>query len=199
MIAEGFAHTRSKKRYMLTMLVFALISEIPYNLMMGGELIGPFHQNVMFTFLIAMALMTLIERVMLLNRGRAVKLLLVGMICLCGVVLGTAMFVDYSGFGVLTVLVFYIAKLMPNKYMTFAIQFFGLWVINWTFLGGEVIILSNGAELPKQGLAVLSLVFILLYNGKKSLSGKADKAFKYFSYAFYPVHILVLSLVTLYL
>ena len=66
-------------------------------------------------------------------------------------------------------------------------------------LGGKVILLPGGYLLPEQGLAILSLAFIWLYNGKKTLTGKPERAFKYFSYLFYPAHILLLSLISMYL
>ena len=55
---EGFFHTKDLKRYMGRMLVFALVSEIPFNLMLSGSLIYPFHQNVLWSFLISLGLMT---------------------------------------------------------------------------------------------------------------------------------------------
>ncbi len=197
-ITEGYIHTSNKKKYTLTMLVFALISEIPYNLMMGGEIIGPFHQNVMFTFLIALLLLMLIDKIVSGKMHLFLKILLIAAVCLLGFVAGTLTLVDYLGFGVLTVLIFYIARLMPKRYLEMIVQAIGLWVINWELLGGMVIILPNGFEFPEQGLALCSLVFIWLYNGKKKLSGTADRVFKYFSYFFYPAHILILSLIALY-
>ena len=56
MIVEGYFHTRSVKKYMLRMLVFAVVSEIPFNLMAGGRIFYPIHQNVLWTFLIALVL-----------------------------------------------------------------------------------------------------------------------------------------------
>jgi hypothetical protein len=198
-ISEGYVHTSDKKKYMRNMLLFALLSEIPYNLMMGGELYGPFHQNVMFTFLIALACLWLIDRVLAMGCHLIFKLALLGGICVLSVVAGTLAFVDYLGFGVLTVLVFYLARLMPKRYLEMGVQLVGLWAINWVALGGKVILLPGGYMLPEQGLAILSLAFIWLYNGKKTLTGKPERAFKYFSYLFYPAHILLLSLISMYL
>ena len=53
-IAEGYYHTSDFKRYAKRLLLFALISEIPFNLMMGSSVINPFHQNVMFTLLLGL-------------------------------------------------------------------------------------------------------------------------------------------------
>ena len=47
-------------------------------------------------------------------------------------------------------------------------------------------------EVPEQGLAVLALVPIWLYNGKE---GPHGRAIQYACYAFYPVHLLALALV----
>lgn len=60
--AEGFRRTGDRKRYMLRMLIFALISEIPFNFFYGGAAIYPFHQNVLFTFLLALCLMAGVEK-----------------------------------------------------------------------------------------------------------------------------------------
>ena len=62
MIAEGFFHTKNLKKYATRMLVFALISEIPFNLVMGSRIFYPLHQNVLWTFLIGIGLMWINEK-----------------------------------------------------------------------------------------------------------------------------------------
>lgn len=57
LLVEGFVHTGNRKKYAVRMLVFALISEVPFNLMMEHRLFGPFHQNVLWTFLIGIGMM----------------------------------------------------------------------------------------------------------------------------------------------
>jgi hypothetical protein len=198
-ITEGYLHTRNRKNYIRQMFLFALLSEIPYNLMMGGELIGPFHQNVMFTFWIALLLLALLDKLFASRWPLFVKALLTALICLLSVVAGTLAFVDYSGFGVLTVLIFYLARKMPNRFLCMGMQAAGLWLINGIFLGGKILLLPYGLEFPEQGLALLSLVLIWAYNGEKSLSGKKETAFKYGAYLFYPLHIFLLSMMSLYL
>lgn len=48
LIVEGFIHTSSRKRYGIRLLAFAIISEIPWNLVHTGTLLYP-GQNVFFT------------------------------------------------------------------------------------------------------------------------------------------------------
>lgn len=52
--AEGYYHTSNFKQYCKRLLAFALISELPFNLMVGGRWLYPFHQNVMFTLLLGL-------------------------------------------------------------------------------------------------------------------------------------------------
>ena len=62
-IVEGFYQTHDRKKYIRRMLVFALISEIPFDLMTSGVWFYPFHQNVMMTFLIGLLMLSWMERV----------------------------------------------------------------------------------------------------------------------------------------
>ena len=60
MIVEGYLHTHDLRRYLFRMLVWALISEIPFDLMYGGTVFYTYHQNVLCTFLLIMLLIMLI-------------------------------------------------------------------------------------------------------------------------------------------
>ena len=63
LIAEGFVHTKNVRKYMLRLLLFAVISEIPFNLFYSSRVFNPFHQNVMFTLLYGLCAIYLISRI----------------------------------------------------------------------------------------------------------------------------------------
>ncbi len=63
LICEGYLHTRNQKRYLLRLLMFAFISEIPFNLMQSGSLVLPAKQNVFFTLLFGALLIYIQEHV----------------------------------------------------------------------------------------------------------------------------------------
>ena len=62
LLAEGCRRTSDRLRYFLRLLVWAVLSEIPFNLMYVGSIFYPFHQNVLWTFLISLALISLIDQ-----------------------------------------------------------------------------------------------------------------------------------------
>lgn len=61
-ISEGFSHTSDRKRYAKRLLLFALISEIPFDLLYGSTVFYPFHQNVLFTLLLGLLAVSTIDR-----------------------------------------------------------------------------------------------------------------------------------------
>ena len=63
MAVEGYFHTRNFKKYMLRMLLFAVLSEVPFDLMYGGTWFYPVHQNVLWTFLFGLLGIHLMEQV----------------------------------------------------------------------------------------------------------------------------------------
>ena len=192
MAVEGYFHTHSLKRYLLRMLVFALLSEIPFDLMYGGVAFYPVHQNVIWTFLLGLLGVWLMEQVR--KKGKTWMYLLVCVLVVpAGLVLGTLCMVDYYGVGVLTVFVFYF--LHGRKWWCFLGQLAALYWLNVELLGGlmyPVQLFGMEFELCQQGLALLALIPIWLYRGRQ---GYHSKPFQHLCYAFYPVHMLLLVVV----
>lgn len=192
-IAEGYRKTRDRKKYRNRLFLFALCSEIPFNMMTGGYFINPFHQNVLFTFWLALLMLDLINWGW--DKGEVKRWSSIAAACVLGWMLGILTMVDYGGYGVLTVLLFYFGGKLKNGWL---LELAGLVLINGVLMDGMYFPVSIGSlsfEFPQQGLAVLALIPIWLYNGEQ---GPHNRVIQYVCYAFYPVHILILSILWLY-
>ena len=190
MIVEGYFHTKNLKKYVLRLLLFAVISEIPFNLAMGSSLFFPIHQNVLWSFLISIGFIHWNEKV---KEKQLWKRILVGLATICiGYLVGIITFVDYYNAGIFMVLVFYFFR--SKKWWCYLGQFICLWYINFEMLGGlsyEIDIFGQTHFIARQGLALLALIPIWLYKGKQ---GYHSKPLQYFYYIFYPLHLLILGL-----
>lgn len=61
LLAEGFYYTKNRLHYGRNLLIFALISELPYNLMKSGRLFYPNAQNIYFTLLLGFCILWLLN------------------------------------------------------------------------------------------------------------------------------------------
>lgn len=193
-IAEGYFMTGNFRKYFRRLFLFALISEIPFNLMYGGNIFYPFHQNVLFTFCIALLFIRWMD--LSKEKGRVQYLISVVASCFLGFLIGTVTMTDYFGFGVLTVFIFYFFHDMKFGWIG---EFAGLFYINAVMMAGLTISFDMAGtvfEIPQQSLALLSLIPIWLYNRKQ---GPHNKAIQMACYAFYPVHMLILAVIWLFL
>lgn len=186
LVAEGFVRTRSRARYARRLLIFALISEVPFDLLAAGRPVYPFHQNVLWTFLIALGCMQLLEWAKADPRPAARFVLGAGAV-LGGFLAGTAFMVDYFGPGVWTVLVFYFFR--GDDWRQRLGQLLCLLFLNGWLLAGQTV-LPGGLALPIQAFAVLALPFIWLYRGRQ---GPHGRTVRWLFYGFYPAHLLVLA------
>jgi len=189
-IAEGYLHTSNFKKYALRLLGFAVVTEIPFNLFYSSRVFNPYHQNVLFTLLLGLMAISVIDKMKKNRKAKniALSVLWLALICVASIV----SFVDYGFLGVLTVVMFYLLRGFPFAWLA---QLAAMVLINIVFFEGLVFnveIFGRTFEIPSQGFAVLSLVPIWLYAGKK---GRTSKLMQYGFYAFYPVHMLVLYLI----
>ena len=184
-LAEGFFHTADRRRYALRLLGLAFVSEVPFDLVQFSTPFFPFHQNTVFTLLLGLWAISGLDRA---RRERTPRRIVLGLLTLAvACLLGGIGFVDYGVMGVLTVVLFYLLRDFPLARLA---HLAAMVLLNIVFFKGQTIPLL-GFDFPIQGFAVLALVPIWLYNGKKGFGGKG---FQWGAYLFYPVHLLVLSL-----
>ena len=185
LIAEGCVYTHDRKKYALRLLLFALISEIPFNLMNSGMIWDPYDQNVLWTLLLGALVCWLMDWA--LKKCTPLSFVLTGAAMVAAYWLLEAFRTDYGGWGMLLVAAFYGVHRAPSGAVVKMIaQAFGLAFFSIGVMGGYLSI-----EL----WSLAALVPIWLYNGQRGFS---NKVVQYGFYAFYPVHILALSLIAIY-
>lgn len=168
LLVEGFFHTRDIRRYTLRLGVFAVISEIPYDLAFRDTVLEFEHQNVFFTLLIGVVMMYALEK----NREWPVKITEVllamwaaGFLC-----------ADYRYKGILLIAVYYFLR----KYRWVKHGAGAAWNLIWN------------RSIQMYGAA--ASIFLIFYNGEK---GASMKYFFYLFYplhllALYGIHHLIL-------
>lgn len=153
LIVEGFFHTRSHVNYLIRLGVFAILSEIPFDLAFHQQLFYWDKQNVFFTLVLGLLALFCLEE---LNVSRLYFVPLI-------ILLAVAYFIkcDYGAGGVLLICMFYQTRNFP---------------IGRIIISALLLYLFFGAfEL----YGALALIPITLYNGKK---GPATKLFFYWFY-----------------
>ena len=105
LLVEGFYRTASRRKYMLRMLIFALVSEIPFDLAFtdfSGTASCMSYQNVMFTLLFGLALMYLYEELKARYLMQPLVFNTLGVILIVGVSAAAVLLrTDYNYLGIL--------------------------------------------------------------------------------------------------
>ena len=171
-LAEGFAHTRSRSRYIRRMALFALISEIPFDLVTSGKILEFSRQSIMFTFLWASLTLTAYEKILSGERSRKKTILSIGLL-LVSLVLSLVFGMDYDILAVGLVCIFYLFR---KK--TLAVR-------NVCAMVYHVLLRNVGIY----WFGLLGFLPIFLYNGKKG------RGLKWLFYIFYPGHLLLIYII----
>lgn len=163
LIAEGFAHTRNRKRYFGLLLGFAVVSEIPWYLLNGAD--GT--HNVMFTLALGVVALASFE---ILKKD--------GILCICAILLiawfATWSGVDYEWRGVLMIVIFYLLGNLNSNAFPF---------------GRMLPLLCAFPLMMHYGIigVMLACMVIFLYDGTRGfIQGSMAK---YGFYMFYPGHL----------
>jgi len=169
MIAQSCLHTKSLGKYLLRLGIFAVVSEVPFDLAFRNNISFISKTNIFYTLFLGVACITLYEK--LKSKSKILAVLPALPLIFLAEVLGA----DYGAFGVILIFLLYLAY--PKKRITRAViltvgmaYLYGLsFVRPWYFL-----------------FSLAAVLMVLLYNGKEGV--KAKWAF----YAFYPLHLVLL-------
>jgi hypothetical protein len=184
LIAEGYRKTKDITDYIGRLMVFALISQLAFNAAFLGSATHPknLYLNVLFTLAMGLYSLYIYDK-----NKKIVYVLLIALVC---ELLNT----DYGAFGVLLV---FVAnryhdnfKKLSTGYIVLMVLYVMKWLITVKLNNPSVEILDIiFNHFTIEPIALLSLIFLKLYNGKRGLK------LKYLFYAFYPVHLFILSII----
>jgi len=186
LLAEGFRHTKSPEKFLMRLLAFAFISEIPYDLALGNSINFIANTNIFYTLFLGGTAICLYER---LKERRGWQTMAVIASILPTVILAEILSVDYGSMGVLFIFTVYAVKpFIPRLIVTgaFALsQFIPL-------------VVAYSLDIPIKPQYLLMIPFALaavpiigFYNGKRGYSAK------WLFYWFYPVHLAVFAIISM--
>ena len=165
MIVEGFYKTKSRGKYLRNLLIFAIISEVPYDMFQSKVFINNRSQNIMWALALGLLTLIIVDKLKEKIKNKYAWLGISILIVAINAVVATILSFDYDYYSIIIIFILY---LFYDK------RFLG------SILSYLVII--------KEVYAILGFAVINLYNGEK---GRQNKLFNYF---FYPAHLLILGL-----
>ena len=170
LLVEGYMHTKDIKKYGIRLFIFALVSEIPFDLAFYGKIeFG--HQNIFFTLLIGLITIYFLDKKE--GRFKNNKSLVIA----ASILAATLLYVDYSFIGIIYILAFYYYKELPKSKR---LQKVGLVLLASNLLAGIM-----------QQYSLLALPIIYLYNGEL---GPKNKVLQMLFYIAYPLHLAIFYL-----
>lgn len=186
LLANGFRYTHDRKRYLLRLCGFALVSEIPYDMTFYGSYGLSFQQqNIFFTLaigLVGLMLKEALEKRTSHSTATLFSFLAASLVAeLTGASYGTA--------GILSIIVFALwleeRISLPMAGLLLYLGYVALFV-NWDYLRMYGIALIPQMLQPYAALAVVPIHY---YNHQP---GPRHPVIQYGFYLFYPLHLLVL-------
>ena len=186
-IAEGMRYTRSRKKYILHLLICAVVTQVPFALLFRWS-----YLNVIFTFLVGITFIVLFESFD--HKPETTKVILKNMfiissfICLIFLSIFGEIFelYEYGLYGVFLVVGFYFSKTKPKQLIA------GFFII---LLFGIIDIVKSPTPITFlfKMFALFTIPLLVFYNKQK---GKIN--LKYLFYIAYPANFLIIYLIQLF-
>ena len=185
LIVEGFIHTKHLKKYFLLLFLFAIISEIPFDLFFKNEMqamnstpIYLEYQNVFFTLFLGLITIWGISKINKYFSSGVINRIFCyafsGLLITATSIFAEKFMCDYGAYGVLLITILYLTR--ANRIYQ---------VISYVLL---FFLFEHYLNFPQLIIPIL----MLLYNGKRG-----ELKLKYFGYIFYPAHLTLLYILFL--
>lgn len=183
-LVEGFIHTSNVLKYLIRLLIFAVISELAFDMGLYQTFFHADHQNVFFTLFLGLLSIAIIDyffkNYTIDNPIRLMGASAGFIICEIVAHLGKT---DYSVKGVLVIVLIFMLHGIP-----FLPEIIGPAVL----AAFEIIDKYGDNSKHIEVVAVLAIPLLLLYNGKK---GKGMPKLIY--YLAYPFHLLLIGIISM--
>lgn len=139
LMVEGFYHTRSRSKYLRNLLVFAVISEIPFNLFISASIFSPDIQNIFFTLAISYLSIWGID---ICKNKTKYWLWFVPIFTALGIYVQVQFRGDYGSKGIIIPIIFYLLRQKP--FVASVVAYFPLFKTPWSLVGSLLTTLYNG-------------------------------------------------------
>ena len=169
-IVEGFFKTSNRKKYLITLLIFGVISEVPFDMFTSKTFFDPHWNNMMFTLALCLITIWIIDSIKNKLDNKVLWYVISIIIVILFGFLAMQLSLDYDYHAIVVAYLFYIFYDKP-------------------ILGAGLGYLSIIKEL----YSFLGFGMTLTYNGERG------RQYKWLNYFFYPVHILILGILRFYL
>ena len=191
LISEGYNKSSRRGLFALRLLVFAALSEVPYNMMVAKAPSFPRNQNVMFTMLAGLCCMAITNGM----REKCHNMIITGLAAFFSTWgatwLSTSLGFEMGESGVIMIMIFYMASM--SKYAK-PLQLIGFAVLT-TILASDFIAspIIGGYRyfMPAQAFSLLAVLIIWCYNGER---GPNSLTLRRVFYLIYPITCLVIAL-----
>ena len=176
LIAEGCRHTKNMKKYLLRLGVFALISEIPFDLAFNDRIDFFNNTNIFYTLFLGVFCVYIWRCIESTNLHELLKRLLIGFSAIIIGFLAVFLSSDYGAMGVFFILIIAMTHDGGSKYWQLAVMAVFCILLYYT----RPILLAG---------SLISLPIVALYNWEQG------RPVKWPFYWFYPGHLLLFALI----
>lgn len=183
LLVNGFYHTKNRIKYFKRLFIFAIISEIPFDLAQFGTLCSFKVQNIFFTLFLGMLLMLICEYLTKKYKNKKLYFILTLFCALVMSYIGWVLRIDYSWYGIFLIYSFYILYGTDLKHMIYIVS--SLIILNFIYCYTK----GNDGQL----VAVLAVPFLIEF---KEEDIKINKCIKIIIYWYYPIHLLILYIIS---
>ena len=182
LISQGYIHTKNFGKYLKRLLLLALISQIPAYLLFFNNF-SKLYLNIFFTLSFGLLSIRFIDK----GKNKVLSYIAVLLIA----ILAEFLKFDFGLIGILMIVLFYLTK--SNKNIMVISETILMCILFSKKLVNITLNTQNIRYILFQLLfMVISLIFIIFYNGKL---GKNNKKIKTAFYLFYPIHLSLLCLI----